>query len=68
MARKPLTVKDGPLEGAVYELDVAVGEEVGLRLSDGRLALHRAAADHDYSDSIGHTVLCLMFVAIAQPE
>jgi hypothetical protein len=68
MRRKALTIKDGPLEGAVYELDLAVGEEVGLRLADGRVAVHRAELDKEYADSAGHTLHCLRFVSIASEE
>lgn len=67
MGRKPLTVQDGPLEGQVFELDLAVGEEVGLRLSDGKMAYYRAERDREHADSTGHTVLCLKFIATATP-
>lgn len=68
MGRKPLTVKDGPLEGEVFELDLAVGEEVRLRLPAGGFAVYRVAPDRDYVDSTGHRVPCLVFVATLPAE
>jgi hypothetical protein len=68
MGRKPLTVKDGPLEGKVYELDLAVDEQVRLRLPEGGFAVHRVQGDPDYVDSTGHHVPCLVFVAIEPAE
>lgn len=68
MYRKTLTVKDGPLEGEVYELVLALGEETSLRLPDGRAAVYRASPDLDYPDSTGHTVPCLRFVGMEPLE
>lgn len=68
MGRKALTVKDGPLAGGVYELDLAADEEVRLRLPDGGFARYQARPDLDYVDSTGHHVLCLMFVTLEAPE
>lgn len=68
MGRKPLTVKDGPLEGQVYELDLAVGEQARLRLPQGGFALYRVEADADYVDSTGHHVPCLVFAALEAAE
>jgi hypothetical protein len=68
MNRKTLTVKDGPLEGQVYELALDPDEETSLRLSDGRVAVYRVSPDPDYPDSTGHTVRCLRFVGMDPAE
>ena len=68
MGRKPLTANDGPLAGQVFELDLAMDEEVRLRLPDGGFAIYRVAPDPEYVDSTGHRVPCLTFVAVVPVE
>jgi len=63
-----MTVKDGPLEGDVYELALAVDEQTELRLPDGRVAVYRAKPDPDYADSTGHGMRCLRFVGFKSVE
>jgi hypothetical protein len=41
MARKSYEVKDGPLEGQVYALDVTDKQELHFKLDDGRTAIYR---------------------------
>ena len=59
-----MTVKDGPLEGDVYELALELDEETSLRLPDGRVAVYRVSPDLEYPDSTGHAVRCLRFVGM----
>jgi hypothetical protein len=66
--RKPLTVKDGPLAGEVFELDLEFDEEARLRTSEGKVAVYRASPDLDYVDSTGHHLHCLRFVAMDPSE
>ncbi len=68
MGRKALTANDGPLAGEVFELDLAMEEEVRLRLPEGGFAIYRVKPDPDYADSTGHRVPCLRFVSIAPEE
>ena len=35
-----MTVKDGPLEGEIYELSLDLDEETSLRLPDGTFAVY----------------------------
>jgi hypothetical protein len=63
-----MTVRDGPLGGEVFELDLAVDEQVKLRLPDGGSAVYRAAPDRDHPDSTGNPVLCLALVADLPPR
>ena len=63
-----MTVKDGPLEGEIYELSLDLDEETSLRLPDGTFAIYVVKPDVDYPDSRGHSVRCLRFVGLDARE
>ena len=47
MARRPFTVTSGPYEGQLHPLDLADGDEVTLRDSDGVAHVYVAAVIDD---------------------